>query len=183
MLLWSLYLSTSSMSLFIASCFKTFGHKSLHDHKHVKLEVSLLLCIKEYFLNLSIQHELPLVMVGKSGVGKTFISTALIEGLSREKFDNNIINFSARTNVNYTQGKAGLLLLCVVELQTKVKQRFVKVRLKLYFTCCVLCCCVVSVGCVGEVGTCSVFRTSTQTRRNLLKKIFSRTGPGIIIII
>ena len=49
-----------------------------------------------------------MVMVGKSGVGKTFISTALIEGLSREKFDNNIINFSARTNVNYTQGEAGL---------------------------------------------------------------------------
>ena len=60
--------------------------------------------LQEYFLNLSIQQELPLVMVGKSGTGKTFISTALIEGLSTEKFINNIVNFSARTNVNYTQG-------------------------------------------------------------------------------
>ena len=59
--------------------------------------------LQEYFLNLSIQQELPLVMVGKSGTGKTFISTALIEGLSTEKFINNIVNFSARTNVNYTQ--------------------------------------------------------------------------------
>ena len=60
--------------------------------------------LQEYFLNLSIQQELPLVMVGKSGTGKTFISTALIENLSTEKFINNIVNFSARTNVNYTQG-------------------------------------------------------------------------------
>ena len=63
--------------------------------------------LQEYFLNLSIQQELPLVMVGKSGTGKTFISTALIEGLSTEKFINNIVNFSARTNVNYTQGTFG----------------------------------------------------------------------------
>lgn len=60
---------------------------------------------QEYFLNLSIQHELPLVMVGRSGTGKTFITTALIERLSTEKFINNMVNFSARTNVNYTQGR------------------------------------------------------------------------------
>ena len=59
---------------------------------------------QEYFLNLSIQHELPMVMVGRSGTGKTFITTALIERLSSEKFINNMVNFSARTNVNYTQG-------------------------------------------------------------------------------
>ena len=63
---------------------------------------------QEYFLNLAIQHELPLVLVGASGTGKTFISTALIESLSIEKFINNIVNFSARTNVNYTQGKKSL---------------------------------------------------------------------------
>ena len=44
-------------------------------------------------------------MVGPSGSGKTFITTGLIEGLSQEKFINNIVNFSARTSVNYTQGK------------------------------------------------------------------------------
>ena len=60
---------------------------------------------QEYFLNLVIQHELPLAMVGPSGTGKTFITSGLIEGLSTEKFINNIVNFSARTSVNYTQGK------------------------------------------------------------------------------
>ena len=67
---------------------------------------------QEYFLNLSIQHELPLVMVGCSGTGKTFISTALIERLSTEKFINNIVNFSARTNVNYTQGAVVRNIFC-----------------------------------------------------------------------
>lgn len=60
--------------------------------------------MQEYFLNLSIQQEMPLVMVGASGTGKTFISSSLIESLSTEKFINNIVNFSARTSVNYTQG-------------------------------------------------------------------------------
>ena len=63
------------------------------------------LALQEYFLNLVIQHELPLAMVGPSGTGKTFITSGLIEGLSTEKFINNIVNFSARTSVNYTQGK------------------------------------------------------------------------------
>ena len=42
--------------------------------------------LQEYFLNLVIQHELPLAMVGPSGTGKTFITSGLIEGLSTEKF-------------------------------------------------------------------------------------------------
>ena len=59
---------------------------------------------QEYFLNMAIQHEFPLTMIGPSGTGKTFITTGLINRLSTEKFINNIVNFSARTNVNYTQG-------------------------------------------------------------------------------
>ena len=66
--------------------------------------------LQEYFLNLVIQHELPLAMVGPSGTGKTFITSGLIEGLSTEKFINNIVNFSARTSVNYTQGKYSLTI-------------------------------------------------------------------------
>ena len=34
---------------------------------------------------------------------KTFRTCGLIESRSTEKFINNIVNFSARTNVNYTQ--------------------------------------------------------------------------------
>ena len=61
--------------------------------------------LQEYFLNLVIHHELALALVGPTGSGKTFITTGLIEGLNTEKFINNIVNFSARTSVNYTQGK------------------------------------------------------------------------------
>ena len=64
---------------------------------------------QEYFLNLAIHHEFPLTMIGPSGTGKTFITTSLINGLSTEKFINNIVNFSARTNVNYTQGRFYLI--------------------------------------------------------------------------
>ena len=41
--------------------------------------------------------------VGPTGTGKTFLTCGLIASLSTEKFINNIVNFSARTNVNYTQ--------------------------------------------------------------------------------
>ena len=41
--------------------------------------------------------------MGPTGTGKTFLTCGLIASLSTEKFINNIVNFSARTNVNYTQ--------------------------------------------------------------------------------
>ncbi len=47
-----------------------------------------------------------MVSVGPSGTGKTFITTQLLGGLSPDKYINNIINFSARTSVNYTQGRS-----------------------------------------------------------------------------
>jgi hypothetical protein len=46
----------------------------------------------------------PNLLVGPSGTGKTFITAHMISNLSTDKFINNIINFSARTSVNYTQG-------------------------------------------------------------------------------
>ena len=45
-----------------------------------------------------------MIKVGPSGTGKTFLTNDFIHKLSTEKFINNIINFSARTSENYTQG-------------------------------------------------------------------------------
>ena len=59
---------------------------------------------QEYFLRLAIDNEIPLTLVGPSGTGKSFITNSMIADLSRDKFITNVINFSARTSVNYTQG-------------------------------------------------------------------------------
>ena len=42
-------------------------------------------------------------VIGSSGTGKSFLTNSFIRRLSKEKFITNVVNFSARTNVNYTQ--------------------------------------------------------------------------------
>ena len=56
-----------------------------------------------FFLNLALTKGLPLGMIGPSGTGKSFITNSFVRRLSKERFVTNVINFSARTNVNYTQ--------------------------------------------------------------------------------
>ena len=56
-----------------------------------------------FFLNLALTHGLPLGLIGPKGTGKSFITNSFVRRLSKEKFITNVINFSARTNVNYTQ--------------------------------------------------------------------------------
>ena len=50
-------------------------------------------------------------VIGESGVGKSFLTNSFIRRLSKEKFITNVVNFSARTNVNYTQVSSSLLNL------------------------------------------------------------------------
>ena len=50
-------------------------------------------------------------VIGESGVGKSFLTNSFIRRLSKEKFITNVVNFSARTNVNYTQVYSTLLNL------------------------------------------------------------------------
>ena len=45
---------------------------------------------QEFFLKLAIKHEFPLVMIGPSGTGKTFLTCGLIASLSTEKYINNL---------------------------------------------------------------------------------------------
>ncbi len=56
-----------------------------------------------YFLNLALTHSLPLGVSGPSGTGKSFLTNSIVRRLSKEKFITNVINFSARTSVTYTQ--------------------------------------------------------------------------------
>ena len=41
--------------------------------------------------------------MGKTGTGKSFVTNAFIRKLNKEKYITNVVNFSARTTVNYTQ--------------------------------------------------------------------------------
>ena len=46
---------------------------------------------------------MPLALVGHTGTGKSFVTNNFIRKLSKEKYITNVINFSARTGVTYTQ--------------------------------------------------------------------------------
>ncbi len=45
----------------------------------------------------------PLGILGPSGTGKSFVTNSFIRRLSKERFVTNVVNFSARTSVTYTQ--------------------------------------------------------------------------------
>ncbi|XP_059095302.1 dynein axonemal heavy chain 3-like [Tigriopus californicus] len=58
---------------------------------------------QSFFLELALAQEMPLAILGHTGTGKSFITNSFIRRLPKEKFITNVINFSARTSVNYTQ--------------------------------------------------------------------------------
>ena len=58
---------------------------------------------QSFFLELALAQEMPLALVGHTGTGKSFVTNNFIRKLSKEKYITNVINFSARTGVTYTQ--------------------------------------------------------------------------------
>ncbi|KAA3677673.1 dynein heavy chain, axonemal, partial [Paragonimus westermani] len=56
-----------------------------------------------YFLNLYITHQIPLLLVGPTGTGKTAIANSYLIGLPKDQYIPNTLNFSARTSANQTQ--------------------------------------------------------------------------------
>ena len=55
-------------------------------------------------MDLALQHNQPLLMVGPTGTGKsTYINRHLVSGLPREKWTPIFITFSARTTANMAQ--------------------------------------------------------------------------------
>ena len=76
---------------------------SSHDEEGVLIVPTAETVKQSYFLRLALSNSFPLGLIGSSGTGKSFITNSFIRRLSKEKFVTNVINFSARTNVNYTQ--------------------------------------------------------------------------------
>ncbi|XP_065826535.1 dynein axonemal heavy chain 3-like isoform X2 [Oscarella lobularis] len=56
-----------------------------------------------FFLETFVSHEVPLLLVGHTGTGKSAITNNYLMSLSKEKYVPNCINFSARTTANQTQ--------------------------------------------------------------------------------
>ncbi|KAI5723048.1 hypothetical protein M8J76_000435 [Diaphorina citri] len=60
-------------------------------------------CMQNFFINLYLQNDVPMMFVGPTGTGKSTIVLNLLLNLSKDKYLPNIINFSARTSSNITQ--------------------------------------------------------------------------------
>ncbi|XP_069839891.1 dynein axonemal heavy chain 3 isoform X1 [Dendropsophus ebraccatus] len=58
---------------------------------------------QSFFLNLYVEHSVPLLFVGPTGTGKSAITNSFLIKLPKDKYIANCINFSARTSANQTQ--------------------------------------------------------------------------------
>lgn len=58
---------------------------------------------QQYFLQLLLKNEIPLLFVGPTGTGKSVIVLDYLIHLPKEKFLVNVLNFSARTSANNVQ--------------------------------------------------------------------------------
>lgn len=57
----------------------------------------------QFFLNMLLKNEIPLLFVGPTGTGKSAIVLDYLIHLPKEKFLVNVLNFSARTTANTVQ--------------------------------------------------------------------------------
>ncbi|XP_056593901.1 dynein axonemal heavy chain 3 isoform X3 [Triplophysa dalaica] len=56
-----------------------------------------------FFLRMYLSHEVPALIVGPTGTGKSVINNNFLMSLPKERYTPNCINFSARTSANQTQ--------------------------------------------------------------------------------
>lgn len=56
-----------------------------------------------FFLRTYLSHEVPALIVGPTGTGKSVINNNFLMSLPKERYTPNCINFSARTSANQTQ--------------------------------------------------------------------------------
>ncbi|XP_012937339.1 dynein heavy chain 3, axonemal [Aplysia californica] len=58
---------------------------------------------QQFFLHLYMSHDVPLLVIGPTGTGKSAITNSYLLQLPKESYIPNCINFSARTSANQTQ--------------------------------------------------------------------------------
>lgn len=59
--------------------------------------------IQRYFLSLLVDNSIPLLFVGPTGTGKSTVVLNYLLNLSKNKYIQNVLNFSARTSAAQTQ--------------------------------------------------------------------------------
>ena len=58
---------------------------------------------QSFFLQTFLKHQIPLIFVGPTGVGKSAVTNNFLLKMPKESYLANAINFSARTSANQTQ--------------------------------------------------------------------------------
>lgn len=58
---------------------------------------------QEYFLKNCLYHDVPMLLLGPSGTGKTAVTNATLDDLPKDKFIINAVHFSAKTTAGQSQ--------------------------------------------------------------------------------
>ena len=58
---------------------------------------------QEFFLRICIDHDVPMLLLGPTGTGKTALTNATLTNLPKDKFIVNTVHFSARTSAGQAQ--------------------------------------------------------------------------------
>lgn len=58
---------------------------------------------QKFFLRSCIDHDVPILLIGPTGTGKTALTNAVLTCLPKDKFIVNTVHFSARTSAGQAQ--------------------------------------------------------------------------------
>lgn len=113
---WISWMDTMSLVIFVISFQLIKVHSSLEFEKfyfqpplptNAKISDLIIqtsdMSMQRYFLSLYLPNSIPVMFVGPTGTGKSTVVLNYMLGMSRDKFVQNSLNFSARTTAGQTQ--------------------------------------------------------------------------------